>query len=752
MRQMKKILAVFMVLAMATGLNGMAYGMELHTEAGSVSQNMEETAAPPEETTESMSGGDNEAAIIPEGPTDLTLEASSESVSAGAEESGEQLRLMQLKVAAELQEQVDGLKSLIPGEDYIEGEGVYLADTEAEAIKIAEEYGGTLESFAHGVAVVKFSGTTAEALEKAADGQSVTTAAGPNYICHFFDEKGESDIANATAIEEREMGSEMAAELSSGDPYSDSGSTNYQYFHEKINTDAAHQVTLGTGAKVAVIDTGTVADHEDLLYEDSAHVQYISSLANGTDAHGHGTHCAGVIGAIKDNNRGGYGVAPECELYSIRVTSGATFEMAALLEGLKIAIEDEVNVISMSLGGPASLPALEDLCKEAYEEGITLIAAAGNEGKDKKEYPGAYDTVIAVASTDRNDKLSYFSNYGSWVSVAAPGSDILSTCIYGNSGRVAGSKDSDSYADMSGTSMATPAVAGVAALCYASNEDLLNNRVSGTADAVKKAILESTDGVTYSYGSHSFKGLVQADAAVDAVKKASSSSSSNYNLLDIAGKHGKALKGTIAQGRKVKLEIEYGKEKLKDKDKKKAARAAEWSSSNSSIISVKKGKVKCSKTAAVGSKATISCKVGDQTLTYEYTVTEPAVALCYGTFKLKGKKVSVKISKRADLKTYSGREINLKDPNSLYSSRSIVLLYTKKDASRFTNNTYCKNADAKQDYVIDIPGKGLKNATVTTDGYGRPTKIKFNSAGKYKIKYKPSDGSKGSFTFKVDVS
>ena len=213
------------------------------------------------------------------------------------------------------------------------------------------------------------------------------------------------------------------------------------------------RLTQGEGVKVAILDTGIDTDHQDL---EDAIIDTKDFTNDGIeDDNGHGTHCAGIVGA-RLNGVGFVGVAPKAQLMIGKVLdnkgSGA---FSWIAEGVYWAVDSGANVISMSLGGPGSDPELFRAIQYALFHGVYVICAAGNEGalyQNSIGYPGRYGGVITVASHDRNGNPSGFSSRGGEVDVMAPGSNIWST--YKNNG----------YAELSGTSMATPFVAGLAAL------------------------------------------------------------------------------------------------------------------------------------------------------------------------------------------------------------------------------------------------------------------------------------------------
>lgn len=204
------------------------------------------------------------------------------------------------------------------------------------------------------------------------------------------------------------------------------------------------------GVKVAIIDTGIDYTHPDLKANYKGGYDFVNDDSYPMDDNGHGTHVAGTIAAL-DNDIGVIGVAPDADLYAYKTLNrrgrGLISDINAAIDQ---AITDDMDIISMSLGGGYS-ESQESLCKKAYDAGIVIVAAAGNEAGDVI-YPAAYSSVIAVSATDYNDIITYFSNFGDEVDLAAPGVNIYSTYLGGR------------YATLSGTSMATPHVTGTVAL------------------------------------------------------------------------------------------------------------------------------------------------------------------------------------------------------------------------------------------------------------------------------------------------
>lgn len=216
----------------------------------------------------------------------------------------------------------------------------------------------------------------------------------------------------------------------------------------------------GKNVKVAVIDTG-VAINSSLpnvkrysFVDDDPRTFFDESSPYDVD--GHGTFVSGIIAAgITPSQFYGniVGISPDVTLYSLKVFEEDGASMESLLKALEWSIENNIDIVNMSLGTTEDDPILENAVKIAYDAGLTIVAAAGNDGIGKNvEYPARYDEVIAVSSLDQNDKISYFSNTGSKVEFSAPGSDIYGLGIYSR------------IAQNSGTSFSAPHVTGFLAL------------------------------------------------------------------------------------------------------------------------------------------------------------------------------------------------------------------------------------------------------------------------------------------------
>lgn len=224
--------------------------------------------------------------------------------------------------------------------------------------------------------------------------------------------------------------------------------------------NAWKQNNTGKGVKVAIFDTG-VADIPALanvkkysFVEDNEETPEDESLPIDTD--GHGTAVAGLIaGQVSTRLNDGYlvGVAPDVDLYSVKVFENDGANMVTILKAVEWAIENNVDMINMSLGTVKDDLILHQAIKEAYEAGITMVAAAGNDGNAQPvQYPANYQEVIAVSSIDQYRNIWRKSNTGKQIEYAAPGVDINVLDL------------TKPYTEMSGTSLATPHVVGMIAL------------------------------------------------------------------------------------------------------------------------------------------------------------------------------------------------------------------------------------------------------------------------------------------------
>jgi subtilisin len=223
--------------------------------------------------------------------------------------------------------------------------------------------------------------------------------------------------------------------------------------HRVLGIDELHEAGItGVGVVVAILDTGVDAQHPGLAGQVISSPNHTNSPTS-SDRQGHGTHCAGIV-AEKADGGGLVGVAPSAKIHAGKVLGDNGSGLSSgIANGIRAATASGVDVISMSLGGPAPDSATRAAITEAVKSGVWVVCAAGNEGPgESPSYPGNYPDVVCVAAVDEAGNVARFSSRNREVDIAAPGVSILSTYPGGR------------YASLSGTSMATPYVAGVFAL------------------------------------------------------------------------------------------------------------------------------------------------------------------------------------------------------------------------------------------------------------------------------------------------
>lgn len=245
----------------------------------------------------------------------------------------------------------------------------------------------------------------------------------------------------------------------------------------KVEAAQAWEITTGSSnINIAILDTGVDLDHPDLADKLISNINF-SNSGTTDDVYGHGTHVAGIAAAITDNGVGVAGLGYNSTIMNVKVLSDIGAGLYSwIASGIIWAADNGAEIINMSLGGPSESSTLEEAINYAWNKGVVVVAAAGNNGDTTPMYPAYYTNCIAVAATDANDARASFSNYGDWVDVAAPGASIYSTLKNGN------------YGYLSGTSMASPHVAGLAALVLttvsdANGDGKLNNEVRSRIEA-----------------------------------------------------------------------------------------------------------------------------------------------------------------------------------------------------------------------------------------------------------------------------
>lgn len=266
---------------------------------------------------------------------------------------------------------------------------------------------------------------------------------------------------------------------------------------------------------IAVIDTGMQLDHPDLetqlLDRDGQDWDFASNDGSPDDSGSHGTHVCGTCAAASNNSIGVAGVAPGCRLMPLRInlTAGMNANRADAIEFVTTQAQTNTNrryVVNCSWRASGSFTAILSAIDDAVDSGVVVIFAAGNAGKDMdidgEQFPGAHPTAIAVAALDSSDQRASFSNHGSQVDLSAPGVHTLSTI------------PSSSYDFKSGTSMAAPHVAGVAALVWSTNMSLTNHEVRQVLENSCDDISAANPGMDGKLGSGRINAATAVQAAV----------------------------------------------------------------------------------------------------------------------------------------------------------------------------------------------------------------------------------------------
>ena len=638
-----------------------------------------------------------------------------------------------------LKEEIKELDTLEPGKDYVPNEATFLADTEEEAKKIAETYGAELTHFALGVASISWKDKTVDQAFEEIVKEVETVKKAEEKIA--ADENGALPLSLLKAADEALYSevSDISVELLPGklvepnhisyidtvkpedDPLYGTSPTDIskQWFHASVSSANAWAAGAdGTGITVAVIDTGIDTSNTDLS---GNHIQALyssKSFKSGEDDNGHGTHCSGIVAAL-DNDLGGLGIAPEAKIISIKAGSArGSLTDADINEAIQMAINKKVDVISMSFGGSGTNSETEKLLKSATSKGIACIAAAGNDSTDRIHYPAGYSCTLSVGSYTKDEMLSSFSNWGDWVDVTAPGSDIYATMPDDESVYLrqqgafkAPITDTCSYGRLNGTSMATPVVAGIAALVKQANKGY-------NAEQIKNAIKNYDPKKVYKYGNNVVYRGVNAFAALTAStaappdpdeaadeRPAPPVTQPETATLEL----GVGPEINVAQGKSVPLGavvLPATKTKIV------------YSVSGDSAISVTaKGAVKVAATAAVGSTALVTASCGLLTASTKVTVIAAPVAGDFTLTKSHEENLSVASgigNNSVDITVTGG------DPGTVYRFK-----VSNKNVALFSNQSTTISAKGGEKVTLFAAGNG--KATVTafaTDGSGKKASVK----------------------------
>ena len=307
---------------------------------------------------------------------------------------------------------------------------------------------------------------------------------------------------------------------------------------ERIGSGTVHDGgNKGTSVKIGIIDSGIDYFHQDLDGVYAGGEDFVENDGDPADVYGHGTHVAGTACA-EDNDLGVVGVAPGCALYSLRVLNDSgSGSWSATIAAMDWAVLNRLQVVNLSLGSsqdPGST--VKAAFDNAEADGLVIVAAGGNSGTPSGKgnnviYPAKYVSVIAVAATDKNDTRPSWSSTGEEIELAAPGVSVLSSWNDGNSPHNPQPfiLDGDWYKESSGTSMASPHVAGAAALVIAAG--VSDNNGNGRINDEVRAIFNSTADDIGAVGkdTHYGYGLVNVAAAIASLVPPSPTVNVNVN-------------------------------------------------------------------------------------------------------------------------------------------------------------------------------------------------------------------------------
>lgn len=275
----------------------------------------------------------------------------------------------------------------------------------------------------------------------------------------------------------------------------------YQWNLPIIETEAGWNISKGSKKVViAVVDTGVDLAHPDLKKRLVKGYNVLKKNNKPNDDNGHGTHVAGIIASETNNQEGTAGVTWYNKIMPVKVMNkkgyGTSFDIS---KGIIWATDHGADVINLSLGNYQPSAIMQEAVQYAFDKNVVLVAAAGNDSTSQPSYPSAFPEVLSVSAVNPDGSLADFSNYGDYIDVAAPGVSIPSTYF------------KKRYAALSGTSMASPHVAGLAGLILSLNPKLSNQQVT---NIIKTSAIDIGDeGVDNNFGN----GIIDIKNALNKV-------------------------------------------------------------------------------------------------------------------------------------------------------------------------------------------------------------------------------------------
>jgi len=291
--------------------------------------------------------------------------------------------------------------------------------------------------------------------------------------------------------------------LTPNDTYFSNSFNNGMWCLFQVNAPEAWDISVGdANIVVAVTDDAIQVNHPDLVNKivpgrDVVDNDNDPSPCGGNDGF-HGSHVSGTVGAETNNNLGVASIGYNISVMPIKIGNCSTGALTGGYDGVIWAADNGADAINMSWGGGGVSTYGQNVCNYAWNAGVILIAAAGNDNSSQQFYPAAYDNVVSVAATTTGDAKSSFSQYGTWIDVSAPGSQILSTDA------------GTAYQFSQGTSMASPMVAGLVGL-------MISHAPSATPQDIVDCLLSSADNIESanpSYQGQLGSGRINAEEAL----------------------------------------------------------------------------------------------------------------------------------------------------------------------------------------------------------------------------------------------
>lgn len=478
---------------------------EEETEENVSEEDTEEESAD-SELTDSEEESEEELEIVEEIEEETDIAEVAEKMFPGVTTKNLTITASDRNTMVVLKQHASEWSGLIEGVDCAPSEITYEADSWEDAEEIAAAYNATLVDCQYGWALATLNAdpsyavaTVEDAVKASVEFENILTPVWPNYYRYTYDEPVSGDEMDQVEIPEEILDDTIVEELdqisSYNDPFLKIANSNYQWEHYVIGSDIAWMNGYtGSGVKVGVIDTGFISGgHEDVsLTRVDIKSATGSVLSDTVDHDGHGTHVCGIIRESANNSKGGVGVAPGCTLYIAGPTTYDSKSGEYVFDDyyIKLAIEQlvanqKVDIINMSLGGPMYGLGIDQAITTAYNNGVAVFCAAGNENTNALHYPAGCAKAISVGAVDRNLGRAIFSNYGSKVKFSAPGVDIVSTYTGSTS----------AYKPLSGTSMACPVVAGEAAVILGAMKNTTRDktRVEALIKAMNKGAVSPKD-------------------------------------------------------------------------------------------------------------------------------------------------------------------------------------------------------------------------------------------------------------------